>query len=130
MNNGIAVNMTWEEAEEHYIEPTKSILDWQMYSGAETMRQLYERITRCMESLTSLGVPLVIVSHGGPIVQIVNWWLKLDIKTIPNVHFHTDPASLTVLTSNKLDDRIILRLNDIAHLYKSTEQRNLLTSKY
>jgi broad specificity phosphatase PhoE len=60
---------------------------------------------------------LVVVSHGGTILQQVGWWLRMDIETLGRSWFDIHPASLTVLRLNKWGDRVVERLNDTAHLY-------------
>jgi hypothetical protein len=52
-------------------------------------------------------------------MQIISWWLRLDMVTISNVSFKTDPTSITVLGKSTLDERTIERLNDTAHLYNT-----------
>jgi len=117
INNGIATGMTKEEARRHFKEPTRPILDWQAYPGSETWRRFYHRVSRDMEALTQdADKPLIMVTHGGTIVQIINWWLRLDMETLAHLFFDTAPASVTVLYVNKLSDRTIERLNDTSHL--------------
>jgi probable phosphoglycerate mutase len=116
INNGIAKDMTREEARKHYRELTEPTLDWQAYPGAETWRQFHNRIAHCMDSIVEDEVSLIIVTHGGPIVHVIDWWLQLDIETVSRVYFDTDPASISLLTTNNLGDRVLSRLNDTAHL--------------
>jgi broad specificity phosphatase PhoE len=58
----------------------------------------------------------LIVAHGGTIVNIVAWWLKLEEEDLSYVTFHTSPASLSVLTVTPLKERSIERLNDASHM--------------
>ena len=118
INNGIARGMTKEEAAMHFSEPVPPLLDWRAYPGAETWREFYGRVSSYMDSL-DIGDDglLIIVAHGGTIVQIVNWWLRLDLETLASVFYETAPASITVLKVNSLGDRTIERLNDAAHLH-------------
>jgi broad specificity phosphatase PhoE len=59
----------------------------------------------------------LIITHGGTIINIISWWLKLDLDTIARISFRTSPASISVLTETELKERRIERLNDTAHLY-------------
>jgi broad specificity phosphatase PhoE len=118
INNGIARGMTKEEAARHLSEPVPPLLDWRAYPGAETWREFYGRISSYMDSLDiGNNSLLIIVAHGGTIVQIINWWLRLDLETLAGIFYETAPASITVLKVNSLGDRTIERLNDAAHLY-------------
>lgn len=117
INNGIAAGMTAEEARRHYTEPSKPLLDWRPYPGGETWREFYHRVSGFMEHLADSDLPAIIVSHGGTIMQIVSWWLGLDMETISRVSFRTSPASVSVLDITELNERRIERLNDTVHLY-------------
>lgn len=119
INNGVAKGKTKEEAQKHYLEPTEPLLDWQFYPGAETWREFHQRVCECMDAVAGDDAPLLIVTHGGTIVHIVDWWLGLDMATVSRVYFDTAPASITVLTANRFGDRVVSRLNDTAHLLTS-----------
>lgn len=118
INNGIARGMTKDEAARHFSEPTPPILDWRAYPGAETWREFFVRVSGYMDALDiDDDGTLIIVAHGGTIVQIVNWWLRLDLETLAGVFYETAPTSITVLKVNNFGDRTIGRLNDAAHLF-------------
>ncbi len=117
INNGIVAGMTAEEARRHYTEPTEPLLDWRPYPGGETWREFYHRVSGFMERLADSDLPTIIVAHGGTIMQIVSWWLELDMETISRVSFRTSPASVSVLDITELGERRIERLNDTVHLY-------------
>jgi broad specificity phosphatase PhoE len=118
LNNGVAAGKSLEEAKRYALELTRPVLDWQAYPQAETWRQFYSRVAACMERLTgNQETPLLLVTHGGTIINIVAWWLQLDIDMLDKVSFHTSPASLSVLRTNQWNERTIERLNDTAHLY-------------
>ena len=120
LNNGIAAGMTKDEARRYFREPTHPLVDWEPYLGAETWRQFYHKVAVFMEeSLDRFDDSILVVTHGGTIMQIISWWLRLDKVTISNVSFKTDPTSITVLSKSTLDERTIERLNDTAHLYNT-----------
>ncbi|UCD45343.1 MAG: histidine phosphatase family protein [Candidatus Bathyarchaeota archaeon] len=117
LNNGVASGKTKEEASAHFSEPTKPYIDWQPYPGAETWRRFHARVAGYMESLSETGdKTLVIVAHGGTIINIINWWLELDMETVNRVSFSVTPASITVLGTTVFHERSIERLNDVSHL--------------
>lgn len=118
LNNGIAAGKSLEEAKQYALELTRPVLDWQSYPQAETWRQFYSRVAACMERLTgNQETPFLLVTHGGTIINIVAWWLQLDVDMLDKVSFHASPASLSVLRLNWWNERTIERLNDTAHLY-------------
>jgi len=118
-NNGIAADKTTEEAAIHFVEPTDPLIDWQPYPGAETWRRFYARVAGFMDRLHAEEErPVLIVSHGGTIGNIVAWWIRLEMETLSNTAFPTSPASLTVLKVTSLNERALERLSDSAHLYE------------
>ena len=114
---GEATGMTNAEAEKIYNSPTEPILDWQAYPGSETWRQFHERICGCMDELVgAVGDVGVIVSHSGTMVNIVNWWLELDMEDVARVTYRVHPAAITVVGRSSLGEKTIERLNDVCHL--------------
>jgi broad specificity phosphatase PhoE len=116
LNNGIAAGMTTEEAKIHFTEPTEPLLEWRPYPGSENWREFYLRVSGFMENLVESDLPILIVAHGGTVMQIISWWLGLDMDTISRVSFRISPASVSVLDVTELKERRIERLNDTSHL--------------
>lgn len=115
-NNGTAAGKSQKEAKEYAREPVEPLLDWQPYPQAETWRQFYLRVSTCMDRLVQeQDNPLILITHGGTIANIVTWWLRLDMDM--RVSFDAFPASISVLRVNQWDERTVERLNDTAHLY-------------
>jgi len=114
---GRATGMTNEEAKKIYNHPTKPILDWRAYPEGETWREFYKRVTSCMDEISKVSGDLaVVVSHSGTIVNIIDWWLKLDMDSVALITFRTHPAAITVLGNSDLGERTVERLNDVTHL--------------
>ncbi len=117
-DNGVVAGKSVEEAKQYVLEMTKPVLDWQPYPQAETWRQFYSRVAACMDLLIrNQDAPLLLVTHAGTIINIVAWWLQLDIDMLGKVSFEASPASLSVLRVNEWNECTIERLNDTAHLY-------------
>jgi len=118
-NNGIAADRTKAEVAHLYRPPSEPIMDWQPYPEAETWRRFYRRITAFMDGLRAVeSRPTLIVSHGGTIVNLVAWWIRLEEAGLSYTTFHTSPVSLSVLNVTSLNERAVERLNDTAHLHK------------
>lgn len=117
-NNGIAAGMLREEADKIQHKPTEPLSDWQPYPEAETWRQFYWRVAGFMDRLDveQEGL-LLVVTHGGTLVNVVAWWLQLGGEVISKVSFAAHPASISVLTVNQWGEHVLERLNDTAHLY-------------
>ncbi len=116
-NNGVAADRAEEEIAHLYRPPSEPIMDWQPYPEAETWRRFYRRITAFMNDLYAVeSRPTLIVSHGGTIVNLVAWWIRLEEASLSYTTFHTSPASLSVLNVTPLNERAVERLNDTAHL--------------
>jgi broad specificity phosphatase PhoE len=119
-DNGIAAGKTEEEAKQCALEQTEPFLDWQPYPQAETWRQFYLRVSSYMDRLTKNQKRLLLlVTHAGTIINIVAWWLQLDMDMLSKikVSFDASPTSISVLRMNQWNEHTIERLNDTAHLY-------------
>ncbi len=116
-NNGVAADRNKSEVAHLYRPPIDTILDWQPYPEAETWRKFYRRIIAYMDGIYESEDRLtLIVAHGGTIVNIIAWWLRLEEESLSYVTFYTSPASLSVLTVTPLKERSIERLNDASHM--------------
>lgn len=113
-NNGVAAGKRKDEAKEHESELTDPALDWRPCPEGETWREFYLRVCACMERLTRREKALILVTHWGTIVNIVAWWLQLDV--LSRFSFDASPAGLSVLRLNRWGEPTVERLNDTAHL--------------
>lgn len=118
INNGVATGKTQEEAKAYYREPTHPLLDWRAYPGGETWREYYLRVAGCMERITrGHDCPLLIVAHGGTVVNAVAWWLRIPIEALSDISFITSNTGITILVETGLEERAIERHNDVHHLH-------------
>ena len=118
LNNGVAADRRTYEVKHLYRPPSDPIMDWQAYPGAETWRDFYRRIKAFMDELYAVeDRPTLIVTHGGTIVNIIAWWLRLDEEALSYATFRTSPVSISVLNVTPLKERAIERLNDAAHMH-------------
>jgi broad specificity phosphatase PhoE len=117
LDNGQAAGLSSAAARAIARERTEPLIDWQHYPGAETWREMTDRVAACMDRLAPLCVgTAIVVSHGGSGTAIIKWWLGLPESCRHSVNFELDPASLTELCENQWRERVIVRLNDTAHL--------------
>jgi probable phosphoglycerate mutase len=116
-NNGVAADKTKQEVRELYVEPREPLLDWRPYPGSETWREFHRRVSEAMgELVEGNDRVMVAVTHGGTIVQIISWWLRLTPEQMVGASFKCEPAGLAVLKVTELRERMVERLNDTQHL--------------
>jgi broad specificity phosphatase PhoE len=126
-NNGIAAGMLREEADKIRRDPTEPFFDWQPYPQSETWGQFYWRVAGVMERLVEEQEDLLLlVMHGGTLVNIVGWWLQLSSVGFSKVSFNAQPTSISVLYTDRWGGHELERLNDTAHLYAAGLAEGLL----
>jgi probable phosphoglycerate mutase len=117
LNNGIAAGKSKDEVSQNRKDTAKPLIDYQIYPGAETWRTFHKRVSDFMESIDlDDGRVIIIVTHGGAIVHIISWWLRMNEEQLEKTSFHTDLASITVLDDTSYNERRVERLNDTLHL--------------
>ena len=114
-NAGIASGMDRKLAETHFKKVTSPMLDWRPYPESESLGEFYNRVTSFMDKLSEIEERVLIVSHGGPIQNIIKWWIGTPISGIFKVEFGTANTSVTVLDTTMYNNRRIERLNDTSH---------------
>ena len=96
---------------------TEPAVDWRAYPEAETWREMTDRAAQCMERLARRSSPTaIVVSHAGSATAVVKWWLRLPEPMQHVVHFEFRPCSVTELVESEWGERVLVRLNDTAHL--------------
>ena len=116
--NGVATNLRQEDANRLSLPRSEPVLDWLPYPEAESWRVFQTRVNGFMTELDAGGAERVlIVSHGGTLVAIVNWWLRIHAEeNLRDITYGFDPCSVTHLNSSDDGSRRIVRLNDTRHL--------------
>ena len=85
----------------------------------EPARPDRDMVAAYMDAVAERDTNLVLlVAHGGTIINIITWWLRLDISSLSKISFDAAPTSISVLRTNDCQKRTIERFNDTAHLYK------------
>jgi probable phosphoglycerate mutase len=117
LNNGLAAGKTHAEARLLALPQSEPVIDWRPYPQAETWREFYRRTTSFIEAYSARQTTAaILVTHFANIDVITSWWLGLPVES--PTHFEISPASLTVLTISKYNERAVERLNDTAHLFE------------
>ncbi|MCI0338031.1 MAG: histidine phosphatase family protein [Acidobacteria bacterium] len=117
LNNGIAAGLSEEEAKIIELPRTEPGIDWIPYPEAETWRRMTDRVSECMSRLAlESKATAIVVTHAGAATAIVKWWLRLEEPYKHSIDFEFRSCSITELAESEWRERVIVRLNDIAHL--------------
>lgn len=119
LNNGDAANLTTDEAKKIALPVTEPMIDWVHYPNAESWRDMTNRVFQFMNSISeSSKENVVIVTHRGIVVSIIDWWLELNETYINKISYDIDPCSITYLRVNKWGEKTISKMNDTSHMEK------------
>ncbi len=112
INNGVAANLTLQEAEKiKHPEPTGRSIDYRPWDAAETFIELQLRADAALAHVETFDEDVhVVVGHGLAGQCLVRGWLGIELSV--DISFHFDPASCTRLAINRWDEREIRFLND------------------
>jgi broad specificity phosphatase PhoE len=120
LNNGRAAGLTRAQAEAIALPLTEPAVDWVPYPEAESWRQMERRVFECLEEIAEQcadsSEPVILVTHGNSGVAVLAWWLRLCEPCRRTISFELDACSVTELQQNEFGERMIVRLNDTAHL--------------
>ena len=117
LNNGDAANLTTLEANKIALPMTEPMMDWVHYPNSESWRNMKDRVFSCMDKISEEAKEnVVIVTHRGIIVSIIDWWLELNEEYINKISYDIDPCSITYLRVNKWGEKTISKINDTAHI--------------
>ncbi len=119
INTGIAAGKTkkWVKENENKTTFDYYDIDHQSFENAETPRQFYKRVHKCMERISSNEEKnLLLVTHGGTVSNILYWWLKFNPEIIRETCFLSSPASITILSKSRFNQNAMSIFNDTSHL--------------
>jgi broad specificity phosphatase PhoE len=94
-----------------------------MFSKAESLGELHNRAGEVLSKIieSNHDVFLLIISHKWLIDKMIAWWVGISVDDIKPNMFNTSNASLSELSVTEYGERILLKLNDTAHLTQLTE---------
>jgi broad specificity phosphatase PhoE len=124
LDNGEAAGLSSAAARAIARPQSEPLIDWQHYPGAETWRQMTDRTAACMDRLgTQAQATVIVVAHGGSGTAVIKWWLGLPESCRHSINFELAPASISELLDNEWRERMVVRLNDTAHLEPLLQDR-------
>ncbi|MBN2582294.1 MAG: histidine phosphatase family protein [Planctomycetes bacterium] len=87
--------------------------------AGESWAEFYGRVTGCLSRLVAeQDRLLVVVSHYGTTMNLVNWWLGLGLNAANDitVSFGSMLTAVSVLKVDRRGKHVLERLNDTSHL--------------
>lgn len=94
----------------------ESRLDYKDLLGAESRREVQERIYRRLGLLEDEGIENVLIfTHGYAATMFIAWFLRLPPDSLEYAYFSTPSGSITELVDD-MGLRVLKRLGDIRHL--------------
>lgn len=118
INTGIAAGKTkeWVRNNESPRKKPSYDIDHLSFPMAETDRQFYQRVCKCIEDIYSTeDSNLIIVTHGGTLSKIVAWWLKFTPEMMNDACFLGSAGGLTILTKSRYEQNALTLFNDTSH---------------
>jgi probable phosphoglycerate mutase len=94
-------------------------LDHQICEGAETRRSAATRVSRFVTTLLQESDDTsIVVTHGVVFTYLLTTWLGMPPESVDRARFSASAASITTLQIDPVwDDRILVLLNETAHLH-------------
>ncbi|WP_054024207.1 histidine phosphatase family protein [Bacillus sp. FJAT-28004] len=117
LNNGLAANLSAEDAKKIRNPITEPVIDWVPYPQAESWMLMFVRLSAFMDKLINNNDDdvIILVSHGNAIISLIHYWLEFSTEMF-KISFDIQPCSITSLRVNKWSEKTISKLNDTSHL--------------
>lgn len=113
LNNGVAADLSNEDAAKIMNPITQPLVDWYPYPKSENWREMSMRVIEFLDEVTD-DLALV-VTHGGSANAAIVWWFGLGIGQA-NIAFELDVCSVSRFNVNRWGERNAIKINDTAHL--------------
>jgi len=105
------------DAKQYFIEFTTPAKNYRMYPNSESLGELYYRAVNTVSRILDDEDKLVLlVSHYWFLDKVIAWWVGMGVDDIKQRIFKLDNASISELTVDRQNERILVRLNDTSHL--------------
>ncbi len=116
ISQGVAEDMSREDALKIKAIKSHPILDWRPYPASETWREFDRRIIKFMETLKDRNEETgIIVSHSQTSVSIIHNWLGLTDEQKSKLDIRIDNCSLSILSTMEDGTNYIKTINDLSH---------------
>jgi probable phosphoglycerate mutase len=110
IGNGVAANLSLEDADKIQAPvPELADLDWRPYEGAETWREMSDRIDRAVALFDNNADTVLVVGHGNSGQALANAWLRIPLAS--RISFQFAAASVSEFRINKWGEPEIVHTN-------------------
>lgn len=94
------------------INPDGNRLDHRICTGAESRREVAERIYKFVDEIIDLDKDKIIVTHGFAAIFLIAAFQKIEISSMGFINYKLDPGSISILEEDDLfRNRTISLLN-------------------
>jgi len=94
------------------INPDGNRLDHRICTGAESRREVAERIYKFVDEIIDLDKDKIIVTHGFAAIFLIAAFQKIEISSMGFINYKLDPGSISILEEDDLfKNRTISLLN-------------------
>jgi len=118
INNGDAKDKTKEWSRNNKNTSSKlSEIDTQLWDNAETIRELYNRMTSFIKNnIEDINEDIVIVSHGVAIGHLICSWLEIPVEKVNEVFIRGNAGGISCIGKDQFDHKILTQFNSMSHL--------------
>jgi len=110
IGNGVAAGLSLEAAEQiQSPEPEGADPDWRPYAGAETWREMSDRIGAALSTFDEQAATVLVVGHGNSGQALANAWLGWCVES--RMAFQFGPASVSEFRINQWGEREMVHIN-------------------
>jgi probable phosphoglycerate mutase len=98
-------------------------IDGRKYTGAETLRELWSRLSIVYsEMMTAPQETIVVVSHGGALELFHAMAAGLEIESVEKLTFHASPGGVSKICVDSAGKRIFRAFSDMSYSVASCER--------
>ena len=124
---GVAEGKAQEWLDARYIPaPDEDRLDHSCgIEGAETRRDVAERVFPCLDAIVSRPCQTqIVVTHGFTLTMVIAAWMKLPVESAGFISFPAKSGSITHLRQEDFwRNRSVVSLADVSHLNTTISRR-------
>ncbi|EZH74161.1 hypothetical protein ATO12_14930 [Aquimarina atlantica] len=94
------------------VSPNGNRLDHRICKGAETRRNVAERICQFVDEIIELEKDIIVVTHGFAATFFIAAFQKIDISSMGYINYRLNPGSISILEEDNIfKSRVIKLLN-------------------
>ena len=89
-----------------------------VFEGAESRREVGERITRFIDEVfSSIEGSAIVITHGFALTFFIAAWLRIPVEHMDYCEFRASPGGVTHLNQHEpFRNRVLVSLNDLSYV--------------